>query len=107
MRKKLTKSNRNVVLTGTLAGIAEYLGIDPTIARVIYVAASFLFIGSPIILYIIMALLIPSGRKQANNYGHDNPYYQSNNYQGPRYKDSKKATRKQAEKIDEDDWSDF
>ncbi|MGM0125010.1 hypothetical protein IGI37_002404 [Enterococcus sp. AZ194] len=102
MRKKLTKSNKNVVLTGTLAGIAEYFGIDPTIVRVIYVAASMFLIGSPIILYIIMAFIIPSGRTRTQNYGHDNPYYQSNNY-----RESNKTTRKQAEKIDEDDWSDF
>ncbi|EOL42149.1 PspC protein [Enterococcus phoeniculicola] len=102
MKKKLTKSNRNVVLTGTLAGIAEYLGIDPTIIRVIYVALSMFLIGSPIILYIIMALIIPSGRKQAQSYGHENPYYQSNNY-----RDTTNAPRKQADKIDEDDWSDF
>jgi phage shock protein PspC (stress-responsive transcriptional regulator) len=35
------KSRTNVVLTGTLAGIAEYFGIDPTIVRVIYVFLSF------------------------------------------------------------------
>ena len=40
MKKKLTKSNNNIVLTGTLAGIAEYLGIDPTVVRVIYVILS-------------------------------------------------------------------
>lgn len=102
MKKKLTKSNRNVVLTGTLAGIADYLGIDPTIIRVIYVAMSMFLIGSPIILYIIMALIIPSGRKQSQSYGHENPYYQSNNYRDPA-----QAPRKQADKIDEDDWSDF
>ena len=37
MQKRLQKSRTNVVLTGTLAGIAEYFGIDPTIVRVIYV----------------------------------------------------------------------
>ncbi|MBR8695301.1 PspC domain-containing protein [Enterococcus faecalis] len=33
----MTKSNKNVVLTGTLAGIGEYIGIDPTVIRVLYV----------------------------------------------------------------------
>ncbi len=32
MKKKLTKSNKNVVLTGTLAGIGEYIGIDPLLS---------------------------------------------------------------------------
>lgn len=60
MKKMLTKSQNNQVFTGTLAGIAEYFGIDPTIARIIYVFASLTFIGAPIILYIVMALLVPS-----------------------------------------------
>ena len=50
MKKKLTKSNKNVVLTGTLAGIGEYIGIDPTVIRVLYVFLSLVAFGSPIIL---------------------------------------------------------
>ncbi|WP_122645292.1 PspC domain-containing protein [Enterococcus mediterraneensis] len=101
MRKKLTKSTDNVVLTGTLGGIAEYLGIDPTIVRVVYVFLSFVLLASPVILYIVLAVIIPSGRPSNRPYGHNNQYYQSNNY--------KKGTksRKEAEKIDDDDWSDF
>ncbi|MFQ7235346.1 MAG: PspC domain-containing protein, partial [Enterococcus hulanensis] len=30
MMKKMTKSQNNRVLTGALAGVAEYFGIDPT-----------------------------------------------------------------------------
>ncbi|MDA9470832.1 PspC domain-containing protein [Enterococcus sp. 5H] len=106
MRKRLTKSPNNVVLTGTLAGIAEWLGIDPTIVRVIYVVASFIFIGSPIILYIVLAVLIPSGRSRNNTgYGHQNQYNRNTRNPNPYAKDQKQ--RKQAEKVNDDDWSDF
>ena len=106
MRKRLTKSPNNVVLTGTLAGIAEWLGIDPTIVRVIYVIASFIFIGSPILLYIVLAILIPSGRnRNHNNYGHQNPYNRNTKNPNP-YANGQKQ-RKQAEKVNDDDWSDF
>ncbi|MGM0215173.1 PspC domain-containing protein [Enterococcus sp. AZ109] len=101
MQKRLTKSRSNVVLTGTLAGIAEFFGIDPTIVRVLYVFLSFVLFGSPVLLYIVLALLIPAGSK-TNSYGHNNPYYGRNTSQ-------KKTTkeRKQAEPVDDDDWSDF
>lgn len=46
MNKKMTKSQNNRVLTGTLAGIAEYFGVDPTLARVIYVFSSVFLIGA-------------------------------------------------------------
>lgn len=45
MKRKLTKSPNNVVLTGSLAGIADWLGIDPTIIRVVYVLLSFFSAG--------------------------------------------------------------
>lgn len=62
MNKKMTKSQNNRVLTGTLAGIAEYFGVDPTLARVIYVFASVFLIGAPILLYILLAILIPNAK---------------------------------------------
>ena len=101
MKKKLTKSNKNVVLTGTLAGIGEYIGIDPTVIRVLYVFLSLVAFGSPIILYILLALIIPDAPSERTNYGHNNAYYKKNNYR----KQTKK--RKEAEKIDDDEWSDF
>lgn len=103
MKKKLTKSN-NVVLTGTLGGIAEFLGIDPTIVRVIYVFLSFVSFGFITVpLYIILAVLIPSSRNQGSTHGqqHYQSYYKPNNYNQP------KKPRKEAEKVDDDDWSDF
>ncbi|WP_367377668.1 PspC domain-containing protein [Enterococcus gilvus] len=105
MQKKLQKSRTNVVLTGTLAGIAEYFGIDPTIVRVIYVFLSLVLIGSPVILYILLALVIPSAPRGRDSYGHNNPYYGNNDYNDYEKKSSRR--RKKADKIDEDDWSDF
>lgn len=100
MKKKLTKSANNVVLTGTLAGIAEYFGIDATIIRVIFVLLTFFGVGSPILLYILLAILIPAPKRPNGYNGRENPYYQSRN-------SDRKAERKEAEKIDDDDWSDF
>ncbi|AYW45364.1 PspC domain-containing protein [Tetragenococcus koreensis] len=94
MKKKLTKSNSNVILTGTLAGIAEYFNIDPTIVRIIYVFISLMGIGAPVFLYIVLALIIPANRSKRGG------YYRSNH-------GSKQRQRKEAEKVDEDDWSDF
>lgn len=59
MKKKMTKSQSNKMLTGTLAGIAEYFGIDPTIVRVAFVFISVILVGAPIFLYLLLMLLIP------------------------------------------------
>ena len=52
--KKLYKSN-NRMICGVCAGIAEYLGIDPTVVRLLWAALT----GTGILLYIIAALVMP------------------------------------------------
>ena len=103
MQRKLTKSKTNVVLTGTLAGIADYIKVDPTIVRILFVFISLMGMGSPILLYILLAIIIPSPKMTQQFDGHDNPYYRGNQSQG----NKKTTSRKEAEKVDEDDWSDF
>ena len=51
--KKLYKSN-NRMICGVCAGLAEYLGIDPTVVRLIWAALG--LTGTGILLYIIAAL---------------------------------------------------
>ena len=54
--KKLYKSN-NRMICGVCAGLAEYLGIDPTVVRLIWAALG--LTGTGILLYMIAALVMP------------------------------------------------
>ena len=56
LMKKLYKSN-NQMICGVCAGIAEYLGIDPTVVRLLWAALG--LTGTGILLYIIAALVMP------------------------------------------------
>ena len=57
--KKLMRS-ANKMLAGVCAGLAEYWDIDPTVVRVVYAALTVFSAGFPgVLLYIIMALLMP------------------------------------------------
>jgi phage shock protein C len=57
--KRLTRSKDKMV-AGVLAGIADYLNIDPTIIRILYVVLSIASIGFPgLIAYVIMWAIIP------------------------------------------------
>ena len=58
MEKKLYKSNQNKMLDGVCGGIAEYIGIDPTVVRRIWALFS-LMGGCGILAYIIAAIIIP------------------------------------------------
>jgi len=58
--RRLTRSRRHKILAGVCGGIAEYLDVDPTMVRVVYVFASIfsaLFPG--VLAYIILAFLMP------------------------------------------------
>ena len=56
---RLHKSDDRM-LFGVAAGTAEYLGIDPTLARLAWVAAAFVTGGVGVIVYFIMAIIVPS-----------------------------------------------
>lgn len=59
MKKKIYKSKTDRKIFGVLGGLANYLGIDSTILRIVYVLLSVFVLGSPIIIYLIAALIIP------------------------------------------------
>jgi phage shock protein C len=57
--KRLYKSSADRLICGVCGGIGEYLGVDPTVVRVIWVIAAMLgTIG--IWAYLICALIIPN-----------------------------------------------
>ena len=57
VKKKLVRSN-NKMVAGVCGGLGEYLGIDPTIVRILYVLM-LLFAGFGLLLYVILWLIIP------------------------------------------------
>lgn len=57
--KKLLRSKKNRVIAGVCGGIGEYLGIDPTVIRLLWVLFTFLSVGAGLIAYIIAWILIP------------------------------------------------
>jgi phage shock protein C len=56
--KKLYRSNTNKMVCGVCAGIADYINIDPTIVRLLWVIFSFAG-GAGILAYIIAAIIMP------------------------------------------------
>ena len=56
--KQLYKSSTNKKVAGVCGGIGEYLGIDPTIVRLGFVALS-LLAGGGLAVYIIAAIIMP------------------------------------------------
>ena len=57
----LIRSRRNRMIAGVCGGIAEWLGWDPTLVRVLYVVGSILSAAFPgILVYIILWIIVPN-----------------------------------------------
>lgn len=73
--KQLYRSRRNRVIAGICGGIGEYLGVDPTVIRLLWVL--FVFAGGAGVLAYIVAYFIiperPRPMKRCLNCGTINP----------------------------------
>lgn len=58
MNKKLYKSAKDKMICGVCSGIGEYLGVDPTLVRLV-VALFCLVAGIGLFGYFLMAVIIP------------------------------------------------
>ena len=65
--KVLVRSRSDRMIAGVCAGLADYLNIDPTIIRLLFVLGFFTFNGAVLLVYIIMAIVtgVQAGRIQA------------------------------------------
>jgi len=57
--KTLTRSKSNRMIAGVCAGLADYLNLDPTVIRLLFVLGFFTFNGAMLIAYLIMAIVTP------------------------------------------------
>ena len=72
--RRLYRSRTDRVLTGIAGGMAEYLEVDPTIVRILWVLATIFTGGLVLLLYIVLAFVIPvnpfqGGRVPAGAWG--------------------------------------
>ncbi len=57
-QKRLYRSNTNKMICGVCGGLAEYINIDPTVVRLLWVVFSFAG-GFGLLAYIIAAIIMP------------------------------------------------
>jgi phage shock protein C len=64
--KKLHRS-RNKMIAGVCGGIAEWLGWDVTLVRVLYVLVSLVSVGFPgIVVYLLLWIIMPGPDRPAS-----------------------------------------
>ena len=58
-QKRLYLSTTDRKIGGVCGGLAEYLGVDPTLIRILWVLFA-LFVGSGVLVYIVAWILMPN-----------------------------------------------
>ena len=58
MTKRLQRSRTEKMIGGVCGGIAEYLDVDPTIVRLVWVALT-VMAGAGVLLYAILWVIMP------------------------------------------------
>jgi phage shock protein C len=57
--KKLYRSRTDKMIAGVCGGLGKYLGVDPTLIRLTFVLLLLFGIGSGLLVYLAMMLLVP------------------------------------------------
>ncbi len=57
--RRLTRNTDEAMIGGVCAGVADYLGLDVTLVRVLAVLGAILGFGSLIVAYVVAWLLMP------------------------------------------------
>lgn len=56
----LMRSRRNKMIAGVCGGIAEWLGWDPTLVRILYIVVSIVSVAFPgILVYVVLWIVMP------------------------------------------------
>ena len=61
--KKLYRSGKDRILGGVCGGIGEYLEVDSTVVRLIWIALSLASYGAGIVAYILAWIIVPRNPK--------------------------------------------
>lgn len=56
MEKRLVRKDKKIF--GVCGGLGEYFGLDPTLIRILFVISVLIF-GTGLLLYIILAIVMP------------------------------------------------
>jgi phage shock protein C len=60
MDRRLKKSSTNRMFSGVCGGLAEYINMDPTLFRVLFVVVSIVSAAFPgILVYLILSFVMP------------------------------------------------
>jgi len=77
-QKRLYKTQEGKMIGGVLKGFSEYYNMDVSMVRIVYALLTVFVVGSPIIIYLILYLVLPDKSEvlqEQDPYNIENDYY--------------------------------
>ncbi|WP_316791955.1 PspC domain-containing protein [Pedobacter frigoris] len=76
MDKRLFRNEHEKVIAGVSSGIAEYMEVDVTIIRLLFVLSTIFLVGTGILVYLIMWIVVPVNNDPTRRFSRFNDFYQ-------------------------------
>jgi phage shock protein PspC (stress-responsive transcriptional regulator) len=77
MDRRLFRNEHEKVIAGVSSGVAEYMEVDVTIIRLLFVLSTIFLVGTGILVYIIMWIVVPVNNDPLRRFTKFNEYYRS------------------------------
>jgi phage shock protein C len=74
MDKRLFRNEYEKVVGGVSSGIAEYMEVDVTIIRLLFVLSTIFLVGTGVLVYIVMWIVVPVNNDPAKRFAKFNDY---------------------------------
>lgn len=75
MDKRLFRNEHDKVVAGVSSGIAEYMEVDVTIIRLLFVLSTIFLVGTGVLVYLVMWIVVPANNNPAARYSKFNDFF--------------------------------
>lgn len=85
MEKKLHRNEHDKVIAGVASGLAEYMQMDLTVVRLLFVLTTIFIPTSGLLVYIILWIVAPINNDMSAKYNQFNDYFKKNQPHNPMF----------------------
>lgn len=78
MEKRLYRNEHDKVVAGVASGVADYMQVDITIVRLLFVLSTFFLAGGGLLVYIVIWIVAPINNDLTAKYSQFNDYFKKN-----------------------------
>jgi len=82
MENRLLRNEHDKVIAGVSSGLASYMQVDVTIIRLLFVLSTIFLVGTGILVYLVMWIVVPVNDDPAAKFNKFNDYFKKQNQTG-------------------------